>query len=312
MSLKSSLALFLILIYCSQSRRINTNQDCNHYYDYPIDICFSVNSTRTGLKSFRYTCNTTTTENPSSGEPEQIQTVLFKIYNNSHDCSNDQINTTIVYNITTDKDLNITNPFISCDAAKTCPYFKGRYYITKILTASPTSDPTQYPSTDPTPTPTDYPTATNGTRNPSPDPTHSPTLEPTTASPTLPSAAPSITLNTTYAPSINPTSSPIDFAPYFPNETCARSDYGGTAYYYQDIIYVIDTCLPYKFNKSTGLAANGEGVSMYGNNVTNLLRGENITGYLTRKCDDDEFGVPLSISSALFTSFVLFCMVYFD
>ena len=50
------------LIISITARRINTNEECNHYYNYPIDIRFSVNSSRTkGLQSMKYSCNLNTT-----------------------------------------------------------------------------------------------------------------------------------------------------------------------------------------------------------------------------------------------------------
>ena len=101
--------------------RINYNGECNHYYDYPIVICFSVNSSRTGLQSYKYICNLNTSNSEYN--------IRLNIYNGTDDCSFNSIhsiNSTLIYNLTRN-DLNLTqprsNPSVSCRGNKPCPYF---------------------------------------------------------------------------------------------------------------------------------------------------------------------------------------------
>lgn len=287
------LVVFTFYLCCPLS---DGQTDCWHYYDKPIDVCFSVNSSRTGLTSYKYHCslNLTTNENY----------VTLQTFNGTDDCSSYKINETLVYNLTAyDINTNNTiNPFVSCRGTKSCPYFHGRYYLTKIFTDSPTFDPTPSPTIDPTPKPSNNPTEINGTLYPSPDPTLAPSFNPTinpTQSPLINISA----LNYTFNPTITPTKSPIDYFPYLQNETCAKSENND---YYQDILYVIDICIPYIYNKTNVSNANNGADSMYNKNITSIINKYNGTAYISRKCNKDKFGTPLSISSSLFLSLVFF------
>lgn len=215
MDSKSLCSILLILTVIKTARAQSSSPilfggECNHYYDYPIDICFSVNSSLTGLRSYKYICNLNNTGYDDYN-------IRLNIYNGTNDCSSNNygLNSTLIYNLTMN-DLNGTEPynkFISCRGEKSCPYFKGRWYITKILTESPTLDPTNQPSIDPTPTPSSNPTITNGTHNPTIYPSTSPSMEPT-YTPIMPSFSPSMT-NDTISPTISPSESTLNpsFAP---------------------------------------------------------------------------------------------------
>eukprot|EP01084_Bolivina_argentea_P101133 181376_1 len=280
MSQLTMLAWLLSLTFILHTSIVTSHKhkNCNHYHDKPINICFSSSSTK-GLKSYKYICATNSSDS----------SILFQTYNKTNACEPSKlINSTLLYNLT-EADINATyahlypyetNPFISCRSTKSCPYFKGRYYITKILTDAPTADPTSYPSTNPTPSPSNHPTVINGTLYPSPSPTKIPTISPTN----IPSFTPTVN-NYTSNPSITPTLNPINWGPYFPNETCAKTELNG---YYQENVYVIDICIPV-YKKS-------ENVS-----ISNFLNktDANMT-YISHKCNKNPFGVPLTIESTLF------------
>ena len=241
---------------------------CWHFFDKPIDVCFSVNTNATGLTSFKYKCNTNSSE-------AHYYVTLDK-YNSTETCLGDAEESQVVYNFTAEtftfdedgmkefdaKGTNLTE-YVSCNGYKPCAYFKGRYYITLELTDAPTSAPTHSPTHSPTMSPTDVPTATNKTAPPSPDPTGNPTMEPTwdptyipTLNPTFknetlqPSRAPSWAYNWTHAPTASPTRNYTTLNPEYPflaNETCARAQDEPLSEYWQDIIYITDQCLPYSY-----------------------------------------------------------------
>ena len=267
----------------TQRTNIGLNEKCNRFYDKPIGVCYSAYSSLTGLRSHRYDCYTNSTSNEYY--------IAFNTYNNTDDCSSSSLaNSTILYNLTN----STAHQHISCNGRKPCPYFMGRYYITKLFTSSPTTDPTTDPTAAPTASPTDHPTTTNGTHAPSLDPSQSPTLEPTTGEPTLEPTI-NLTLDFTFSPSMDPTMSPIDLFPYLENETCAKTQLND---YYQDFVYIIDTCIPYIYNRSTDM----NGTSIYNANITEIITSDNYTAYIAKRCNTDRFGKPLSISSRLFLS----------
>ena len=230
------------------------------------------------------------------------------------------------------KETNVTE-YVSCNGYKPCAYFKGRYYLTLELTDAPTSAPTNSPTFSPTMSPTDVPTATNHTNPPSPDPTGQPTMEPTwdpttiptinyttSLSPTMsPTLAPTLSNNLTRSPTASPTRNYTTLNPEWPflsNETCARAQEDPYDEYFQDVIYIIDECLPYSYYavyNDTNLTKldnpNGwfPAGSMFNDNDTQaemafVVSETNDTVYLSRTCYEDAFGNPLSISSALYLS----------
>ena len=303
--------------------------DCWHFYDRPIDVCFAISTNETN--SYRYKCNTNTSQDHFY--------VTLERYNGTESCLGNPEKVELVYNFTTETDekakaTNVTE-YVSCNGYKPCAYFKGRYYLTLELTDAPTSAPTHSPTFSPTMSPTDVPTAFNHTKPPSPDPSMVPTMEPTynpTYIPTLnpfitddptaaPTFAPTLSNNLTRSPTSSPTRNYTTLNPEYPflaNETCARAQEDPYDEYFQDIIYIIDECLPYSYYavyNGTNLTKvdnpNGwfPAGSMFMDNDTQAVMNQvvsetNDTIYLSRTCYEDAFGNPLSISSALYLSSV--------